>query len=112
MQATDPLRLFTVANNIQCLALQGNTLFLGDDGGNIVILDVVDPLNPTYVDEFSTGAATINDLTFYNGDLVIATSSGLVIYRVGSSSGGLTALPLLSTFSGYPIFDVEIQGDI
>lgn len=106
------LGYYTLTNNIQSLALQGNTLFLGDDSGTIAILDVIDPLNPTYVDEFDTGAAVINDLTFYNGDLVIATSSGLVIYRVGSSSGGLTDLPLLSTFTGYPVFDVKILGNI
>lgn len=103
---------YSHTNNLQCLASQGHTLFLGDDSGTVVILDVADPMHPTYVDDFSLMTTSVNDLAFYNGDLVIATDAGLEIYRIGASSGGLTNLPLIGTFPGNMILDIEVQGDI
>lgn len=97
---------YDTPNNATRLALQGNTLFVGD-GSSVQILDVSNPATPVYVDAITL--ADVRDIGLAGGVLVIGTDAGLYTYSVGSM---VTDFVLVDSYSAYDAYDVAYQGNI
>jgi hypothetical protein len=98
---------YDTPGNAQRLALQGRTLFVADGAGGLQVLDVANASHPLYVTSISLPYTY--DVHLYGGDVLIAAQDGVYAYRIGA---GITNLPLVGTYAGYPAWDIRVRGDI
>jgi len=94
------------------LVLQGNTLFVAD-GSGVVVLDVADPHNPTYVTR-NFIAPYVYDVDLFGGTLVVGSADGLHTYTIQAGDGiaDISETCYENSYSERQAWDVRVRGDI
>jgi hypothetical protein len=114
LNVTDPTNISYLGNidtagDPRKLALQGNTLFVSNWPGTIII-DVTNPQRPTYVGQVSAVGA--NALAVYGEILYLGRGNAMETYAITMNSVTGPTLPVYNSYTAYDAWDVAIQGNI
>ncbi|MHA1245699.1 MAG: LVIVD repeat-containing protein, partial [Candidatus Heimdallarchaeota archaeon] len=94
------------------LVLQGNTLFVAD-GSGVVVLDVADPNNPTFVTSM-TITPYVYDVDLFGGTLVVGSADGLHTYTIQAGDGiaDISETCYENSYFDRQAWDVRVRGDL